>query len=236
MKPFAVMSVAICALVGAVFAPAGAQNAKLCDKARQMEGFKTCADVDKAEAEGAFVLYSTDPEQGQVKLLASFNKMFPKIKTSYVRLQAGALYAKVLSERQAKSYLVDVIQLSDMGMILDFQKRGGFTQYISPEMAAFKPEYKSTPESFWTWGSVIMGGIAYNPKNVAAADAPHKRAHLLDPTCKDATNGAVPNAGPQHGVWYMLKPILGMVYFKKFAEQKPRDFDSYVQQYGRLVD
>ena len=41
----------------------------------------------KAEAEGAFTLYSTDPEQGQVKLLASFNKLFPNIKTSYVRLQ-----------------------------------------------------------------------------------------------------------------------------------------------------
>ena len=46
-----------------------AQNAKLCEKPRQMEGFKTCADVEKAEAEGAFVLYSTDPEQGQVKLV-----------------------------------------------------------------------------------------------------------------------------------------------------------------------
>src|SRR5258708_13452540 len=99
-----------------------------------MEGFKTCADVGKAEAEGAFTLYSTDPEQGQVKLLASFNKLFPNIKTSYVRLQAGALYAKVLSERQAKSYLVDVIQISDMGMILDFQPTAGFPQYISPKM------------------------------------------------------------------------------------------------------
>src|SRR5260370_4257972 len=115
-----------------------------------MEGFKRCAGVDKAEAEGACVLYSTDPEQGQAKLLASFNKMFPKVKTNYVRLQAGALYAKVLSERQAKSYLVDVIQISDMGMILDFQKRGGFHQYLSPEMAAFKPEYKSTHEGFFT--------------------------------------------------------------------------------------
>jgi iron(III) transport system substrate-binding protein len=236
MKPFAVMSVAVCALVGAVFAPAGAQNAKLCDKPRQMEGFKTCADVDKAEAEGAFVLYSTDPEQGQVKLLASFNKMFPKIKTSYVRLQAGALYAKVLSERQAKSYLVDVIQISDMGMILDFQKRGGFHQYISPEMAAFKPEYKSTPEGFFTWGSIIMGGIAYNPNNVLPADAPKKWDDLLDPKWKDAINVKVSNSGLQHGVWYMLKPILGAGYFKQFAEQKPRAFDSYVQQYGRLVD
>ena len=43
-------------------------QAKLCDRPRQMEGFKTCANVEKAEAEGAFTLYSTDPEQGQVKL------------------------------------------------------------------------------------------------------------------------------------------------------------------------
>jgi iron(III) transport system substrate-binding protein len=235
MKLFAAVSVALCAVAGAAWSPAMAE-AKLCDKPRQMEGFKTCADVAKAEGEGAFVLYSTDPEQGQAKLLASFSKAFPKIKTNYVRLQAGALYAKVLSERQAKSYLVDVIQISDMGMILDFQKRGGFTQYISPEMAAFKPEYKSTPEGFWTWGSVIMGGIAYNPKNVSEADAPKKWEDLLDPKFKDGVNVKVSNSGLQHGVWYMLKPILGMDYFKKFAAQKPRAFDSYVQQYGRLVD
>ena len=185
-----------------------------------MDGFKTCANVEKAKAEGAFTLYSTDPEQGQVKLLAAFNKMFPEIKTSYVRLQAGALYAKVLSERQAKSYLVDVIQISDMGMILDFQRRGGFRQYVSPQMADFKKEYKSTPEGFWTWGSIIMAGIAYNPNNVSAAEAPKKWEDLLDPKWKDAINVKVSNSGLQHGVWYVLKPILGLEYFKKFGEQQ----------------
>ncbi len=235
MKSFAAIAVALCAVSWAGGSQVQAQ-AKLCDKPRQMEGFKTCADVAKAEAEGAFVLYSTDPEQGQVKLLASFNKLFPNIKTSYVRLQAGALYAKVLSERQAKSYLVDVIQISDMGMILDFQRKGGFRQYISPEMAAYKPEYKSKPEGFWTWGSIIMAGIAYNPNNVPAAEAPKSWQDLLNPKWKDAINVKVSNSGLQHGVWYVMKPILGDGYFKQFAEQKPRAFDSYVQQYGRLVD
>jgi iron(III) transport system substrate-binding protein len=201
-----------------------------------MEGFKTCADVEKAEAEGAFTLYSTDPEAGQVKLLAPFNKMFPKIKTTYVRLQAGALYAKILSERQAKSFLADVIQLSDMGMILDFQRRKGFRQYISPEMSAYKASTKSQPEGFWTWGAVIMAGIAYNPKVVSEAEAPKKWEDLLDPKWKDSINVKVSNSGLQHGVWYTLKPILGEDYFKKFAGQQPRAFDSYVQQYGRLVD
>ena len=112
-------------------------------------------------------------------------KAFPKIKANYFRLQAGALYAKLLSERQAKSYLVDVIQISDMGMIRDFQKKNGFVQYISPEMAAFKPEYKSSPEGYWTWGSVIMGGIAYNKKNTTEAEAPKTWEDLLDPKWTD---------------------------------------------------
>ncbi len=223
-----------CALVFA--ASTAFAQAKLCDKPRQMEGFKTCADVEKAEAEGAVVLYSTDPEAGQAKLVGAFMKAFPKIQAKFFRLQAGALYAKILSERQAKSYLVDVIQISDMGMILDFQRKNGFVQYISPEMAAFKPEFKSKPEGYWTWGSVIMGGIAYNKKNTTEAEAPKTWEDLLDPKWADAINVKVSNSGLQHGIWFMLKPLLGEDYFKKFATQKPRAFDSYVQQYGRLVD
>ena len=66
-----------------------------CPNPRQMEGFKTCADVAKAEQEGSVVVYSTDPEDGSERELALFRKQFPKISTSYVHLQAGALYAKL---------------------------------------------------------------------------------------------------------------------------------------------
>ena len=62
----------------------------------------------------------------------SSRELFPKIKTNYIRLQAGALYAKVFAERQAKTYLVDAMQISDMGMMLDFQKKGGYVHYVSP--------------------------------------------------------------------------------------------------------
>ena len=147
MRLLAFMGMALCAIGWSGLA--AAQDAKQCDKPRQMECYKTCANVDKAKAEGAFVLYSTDPEQGQVKLLAAFNKLFPEIKTSYVRLQAGALYAKVLSERQAKSFLVDVMQISDMGYVLDFQKRGGYRQYLSPEMAACTTHLPVSTARIW---------------------------------------------------------------------------------------
>src|SRR5690348_1092590 len=191
MKRLVATGVAAClfAWTGTAFA----EGAKLCDKPRQMEGFKTCADVDKAEAEGAFVLYSADPEQGQAKLLAAFNKAFPKIKTNYIRLQAGALYQKILSERQAKSFLVDVMQISDMGMVLDFQKRGGYRQWVSPEHAAYKPEYQSQPPGYFTWGAVIMSGLAYNSSITPKDQAPKTWEEAIDPKWAEQVNVKVSN-------------------------------------------
>src|SRR5262245_39644205 len=77
------------ALLVALVPSWGQAQGKVCDNPRQMQGFKTCADVDKAEAEGAFVLYSTDPEAGQVKLLAAFNKLFPKIRPATSACRRG---------------------------------------------------------------------------------------------------------------------------------------------------
>jgi len=213
-----------------------AEAAGTCASPTQMDGFKTCADLAKAEQEGAFVLYTTDPEAGTAKLLASFNQAFPKIKTSFIRLQAGALFAKLMAERQAKSYLVDAMQISDLGFVLELEKRKGYMQYVSPEMAAYKADYKSKPEGYWTWGTVIMAGIAYNPKTVPEDQAPKSWTDALDPKWAGEISVKVSNSGLQHVTWYELKRIYGDDYFKKLGELKPRAFDSYVQQYDRMVN
>ena len=56
--------------------------------------FMTGADVAKAEQEGQLVLYCHENEAGTAGILEGFRKDFPKIKTSYVRAQTGALYSK----------------------------------------------------------------------------------------------------------------------------------------------
>ena len=80
----------------------------------------------------------------------------------------------------------DVTQLADMSFALDFQKRGGYMQYVSPEMAAYKPEYKSSPEGYWTWGALVMAAIAYNPNLVSREEAPKTWKDMLDPKWTDA--------------------------------------------------
>jgi iron(III) transport system substrate-binding protein len=238
MTRFAWVALIIAAMVGGVGStgPARADDASVCPKPTEIHGFKTCADIAKAEAEGEVVVYATNPEAAEQRVLAAFRELFPKIKTNYVRLQAGALYAKVLAERQAKSYLVDILQLSDMGMVLDFQKKNGYLRYVSPQLAAFKPEYKGQPEGNWTWGAIGPAGIAYNPNVVSAADAPKDWKQVMDPKWTDGISVKVSNSGLQHVAWYELRQLYGPDYWKKFGDLKPRAFDSYVQQYDRLVN
>ena len=212
-----------------------ADTAGSCANPRQLENFKTCADVAKAEQEAALVLYSPDPEDGSARLLEAFRREFPKITTNFIRLQTGALYQKLQTERRAKVYLVDVLQLTDIGFVLDMQKRDGYMRYVSPEMSGYKTAYKSTPEGYWTWSSFIMAGIAYNPKLVSADQVPQSWKDMLNPRWAGSVSVKGSTSGLQHVGWYELKKLYGDDYWKKFTELKPRGFDSYVQQYDRLV-
>lgn len=217
----------------AVGAPAVAQG--VCASPRQMDGFKTCADVAKAEQEGGLVLYSPDPEENSAKLMEAFHQAFPKIATNYIRLQTGALYQKLMTERRAKVYQVDVLQLSDMGFALDFQKRDGYERYVSPEMSGYNSDFKSSPEGYWTWGSLIVAGLAYNPKLLKPEDAPKSWKDALDPKYAGSINTKTSASGLEHVTWFELKALYGDDYFRKLADLKPRGFDSYVQQFDRMI-
>ena len=109
----------------------------------KVHDFTTYADVAKAEQEGQIVYYCHENEAGTAAIMEGFGKDFPKIKTSYVRAQTGALYNKILSERSAGRFDVDVLQLSDVAPAVDFEKRGGYELYVGPEAEAYKTDYRS---------------------------------------------------------------------------------------------
>src|SRR5690349_7177192 len=108
-----------------------ARDAAAQGRVHKVHDFQTAADVAKAEQEGEIVYYGHDGEAGIGTLLDAFKRDFPKIKTSYTRLQTGALYAKITAERSAGRFGVDVLQLSDISPAIDFQKKGGWEAYGS---------------------------------------------------------------------------------------------------------
>jgi hypothetical protein len=152
----------------------------LCPDPKEVQGFKTCADVSKAEAEGEVVVYATNPEAAELQVLGEFAKLFPKIKPNYTRLQAGALYAKVTAERQAKTYTVDAMQISDMGMILDFQKKNGYVRYPaipSKPADAYAPAHHASTDCVDHAGDLVprdaregeVGPLPFDRETVAVA-------------------------------------------------------------------
>ena len=128
--------------------------------------FMTNADVAKAEKEGQLVFYCHENEAGTAGIMEGFRKDFPKISTSYVRAQTGALYNKILSERSAGRFDVDMIQLSDLAPAFDFQKKGGYEHYVSPESSAYKQDHLSAPNGYFFWTGVDPAGIGYNSAKV----------------------------------------------------------------------
>src|SRR5687768_2685391 len=123
-----------------------------CPSPKEVQGFLTCADVAKAEEEGAVVFYSPDVERQLVTILEKFNALFPKIKTNqYLREQTGRLYAKLNAERQAGTYLADVVALSDYSPGQDLIKKDGLVPYVSPQVVNFDPGYLSNPPGYFAW-------------------------------------------------------------------------------------
>jgi iron(III) transport system substrate-binding protein len=196
--------------------------------------FQTGADVAKAEQEGEVVYYGHDGEAGIGVLLDSFKKDFPKIKTSYVRLQTGALYAKITAERSAGRFGVDVLQLSDISPAIDFQKKGGWERHVSPELTAYKTEHQSNPAGHFTWGGVSFAGIAYNRSKVKAEEAPKTWKDILKPAFKDGVTAKLATSGMQHAQWYILRKLYGNDFWQEFAKQRPKGFDARAQLFDRL--
>jgi len=197
--------------------------------------FETRADVAKAEQEGEVIYYGHDSEPGIAVLLEAFRKDFPKIKTNYVRAQTGALYAKITAERSAGRFGVDILQLSDISPTIDFQKKGGWAQYMSPEYAAYKPEYQSTPAGYYGVPGVGFAGISYNRSKVKPEQAPKTWKDILSPAYKDGISAKLSTSGMQHMQWYTLRKLYGADFWQEFAKQRPKGFDSRAQLFDRLA-
>jgi iron(III) transport system substrate-binding protein len=196
--------------------------------------FETYADVAQAEQEGQLVFYCHENEAGTAGIMQGFNKDFPKINTSYVRAQTGALYSKILAERQAGRFDVDVIQLSDVAPAFDFQKKGGYEHYVSPESGAYKKDNLSQPVGYFFWTGVDPAGIAYNVDKVTASEAPKGWKDILDPRWKGKISCKISASGLQFVQWYMLRKLYGAGFWTEFAKLQPHAFDSRVQLFDRL--
>ena len=217
---------------------AGSLSRQLAAQGRQVTkvlDFTTAADIAKAEAEGEFTYYSHDSEPGIAGILAAFNKDFPKIKGKYVRAQNSTLFSRTIAERSAGKFTADVIQFSEPATALDFQKRGGYSRYVSPQAEFYSPDHLSNPVGDYFWVGVTFAGLAYNTERVKPEDAPKGWKDISKPVWNNGVNVKMSNSGMQFVQWYELRKLYGDKFWSEFAKVRPRGFDSRAQQFERLA-
>ncbi len=77
-------------------------------------------------------------------------------------------------------------------------------------------------------------GIAYNTDRVPEAEAPKSWKDLLDPKWRGTISTKQVTSGSQFVQWYELRRLYGDGFWKDFAKQRPRGFDSRAQIFDRL--
>ena len=120
--------------------------------------FQTGADVAKAEQEGEVVYYGHDGEAGIGTLLDAFKKDFPKIKTSYVRLQTGALYAKITAERWPGAMASTCCSSPTSRRRSTSRRRAGTSSTSRRSTPRIGPSTSRAPPGYYGWGGVTFAG------------------------------------------------------------------------------
>lgn len=195
-------------------------------------------DMDAAKREGKLVWYSPEPEEDKVKFLAAFKAKYDWVDVSeYLRLQTGKLYPKVLEETAQNVQSADVLTLSEIALTMDFQQKGFWDPYVSPELAKYDKKWRSEQEGLWVAPQLQVAGIAWNPKIVPSDQAPKTYQDLLDPRW---SNGAInmkdSASGLQYAQYVVVSKILGEDYWDKFAAQKPLGLAGTAQQYEKILN
>ena len=152
-----------------------------------------------------------------------------------MRLQTGSLYAKITAERSAGRFGVDVLQLSDISPAIDFQKKGGWEQYLSPEYADYKAEYQSTPPGYYGVPASASPASRTTGSKVKPEQAPKTWKDIINPAYKDGISAKLATSGMQHAQWYILRKMYGNDFWQEFAKQRPKGFDARAQLFDRLA-
>ena len=102
-------------------------------------------------------------------------------------------------------------------------------------MDAYKKDYLSATAGAYFWTGVTFAGLAYNKTKVKAEEAPKTYQDINNPRWRNKISCKISSSGIQYVQWYLLRQIYGNDFWKEFAKQRPRAFDSRVQLFDRLA-
>jgi len=172
---------------------------------------------DGARQEGQFVFYTSVSVQDNPRIMATFEKAFPFVKTDIYRGTARSALLKATTEARAGRHAVDIVGTAPVEM-WQLKQAKLSTGYLSPELAGM-PKGSYDPEGYWSAFEVTPIVVAYNTKLLKGADIPNNYQDLLNPKYKGKMN-----LGTEEYDWFsvMLDAMgqdKGLAYMRALAKQ-----------------
>ena len=176
--------------------------------------------IQAARKEGEIVWYTTMSSDQSNAFMALFQRKYPFLKPSIVRLGGSALLSRILTETKAGKYYADVVHGTGE-IVLPLMNLGLLAPYVSPESKMI-PEDLKDKKGFWTSVYVNSVVLGYNTNLTKGQAIPRTYAELLQPkwrgrkisvddTYATFLQGLI-------SVWGKDKAV---EYLKKLAEQDP---------------
>ena len=174
--------------------------------------------IEAARKEGKVVWYTSLALPSAEKVARLFEAAYPGIKVEVHRTGSERILQRVMQELQANLKNVDVIHTSDAGHFVLLKRKKLLLKHTPPGTERFPAGFKDS-EGYYYGLRATVNVIAYNTKQVSAADAPKTWKDLLDPKWKGKLVTAHPGySGVISTHVLALVNLHGWDYFKQLAQ------------------
>lgn len=159
--------------------------------AARAQGIDLDALYERAAAEGEVSAYLQGPPQVYAGFVNAFEAKYPKVK---VRITPGRydLMPKIDAQIAADALDADLAILQTTQDYVRWQRQGALQSFAPPGFDLIPPKFKHPTGQFLPV-FLVMIGFAYNPAQVAEADAPRTIPDFLKPAFKSKIVSTYPH-------------------------------------------
>ena len=186
-----------------------------------------------AQAEGSLLLYSVNFEDLQRQLLDEFSKD-TGLKAEAIRLSAGRLYERVMSEHAGGRLKADIIDLSDISLQQRLVRDGIVVAHKVPSWDFIPDSLKSADGAYYGINRypAILG---FNTKMIPKGQEPKSWTDTLHPRFKGQVGIAqAASGGSTWSVAMFQRKVVDPKFWEKQASNDPRIYPSYAPMSDEL--
>jgi iron(III) transport system substrate-binding protein len=173
-----------------------------------------------AKKEGAVVHYCTLPQAYCEDIGKRFEKQ-TGIKADITRMPSGSQYSRLMQEHQAGLKVTDVFEIALVAAAVEMKTKGMLEPYLPRDAVKIDSKHRDRDRMYNEY-YVNVQFIAYNPKQISAAEAPKRWKDIYDPKWKGKLTISHPKFSGITIDWQLLQAkLFGWDFLQKLKANDP---------------